>query len=209
MVIDVGRPVKRRHVSSHSAKSVICIRTEGENTEPVYFDEFLRKERIPRSIVDCRPSKGSSPISVVNDLIKAKNRNRSEVRKGKPKIDEYWAVFDTEGERPRLEEAIQLAKSQGIHCAISAPSFEYWILLHYEKTSRPFTKSKQVERILAEIVPGGYSKTSYNAGDVLSRLPEAKKNISLVRKELGKRAVTDLPNTNVDEPIAFMEENCR
>ncbi len=208
-MINVGRAIKRGHASSHTAKSIICIRTEGENTEPSYYAGFLRRERIPRSIVDCKPSKGSSPISIVNDLVKIKKKNASEVKKGKPKIDEYWAVFDTEAGRPHLGDAIQLAKSQGIHCAISAPSFEYWILLHYEKTSRPFADSKEVEKILTGIVPGGYSKSGFNVDDVLSRLPEAKKNIALIRKELGERPATALPNTNVDELVGFMEENCR
>lgn len=208
-VSNMGRSVKRRRVSSRSAKKYICIRTEGEKTEPDYFKVFLEKEHIPHSIVDCKPSNGSDPVSVVDAVVKAKDRNANEAKKGKPQFDEYWAVFDTEGDRPRLREAIQKAESVGIHCIISAPSFEYWILLHYRKTSRPFTESKQIERILAKIVPGGYSKTGYNANGVVARLPEARKNLALVRKELGERGEADLPNTNVDELIAFMEENCR
>lgn len=208
-MIDIGRSIKRRRFVVRSAKSAICIRTEGENTEPAYFAELLRIERIPRALVDCKPSKGSSPISIVNDLVKAKKRNAREVKKGKPRIDEYWAVFDTEGGRSRLSGAIQLAKSQGINCAISAPSFEYWILLHYKKTARLFSSCYEIEKLLTEIVPGGYSKSGYNVEDVLLHLPEAKENIALVRKELGERPATELPNTNVDELIASIEENCR
>ena len=208
-MIDVGRSIKKRQSFNRSAKRVVCVRTEGENTEPIYFAEFLKREGIPRSMVDCKPSKGSSPISVVNDLVKARKRNKGEVKKGKPKIDEYWAVFDTEAGRPGLDEAIRLAGSYGIHCAVSAPSFEYWILLHYEKTSRAFACCDEIEKRLKEVIPGGYSKSGYKAEDVLSRLPEAKKNIVLVRNELGERLITDLPNTNVDELVSFMEENCR
>lgn len=204
----MGRPISRRQGPGRPAKSYICIRTEGEITEPAYLKAFLKKENIPRSTVQYRPSKGSNPKSIVNDLIKAKRRNADEVKKGKPKFDEYWAVFDTEGGRPGLADAIKDAESNGIRCIISAPSFEYWILLHYEKTSRPFTCCDEIEKILKKHVPGGFSKSGYNADSVLSRLPEAKKNLALVRKELGERRKTDPPSTNVDELIAFMEENC-
>ena len=204
-VTNMGRSIRKRQPSDRLAKSVICIRTEGENTEPIYFAELLKERRISRSRIDCKASKGSSPVSVVNDLVKAKERNVCEVKKGKAKIDEYWAVFDTEGGRPRLEEAIQLAKKHDIHCVISAPSFEYWILLHYKKTSRAFVCCDEIENILTGFVPGGYSKSGYNAKDVLSRLPEAKRNIDSIRRELGERPMTELPNTNVDELIASIE----
>lgn len=204
-VTNMGRLIRERQPSNCSARSVICIRTEGKNTEPIYFAELLKEKHISRSRINCKASKGSSPVSVVNDLVKAKERNACEVKKGKAKIDEYWTVFDTEGGRPGLEEAIRLAKKHDIHCVISAPSFEYWILLHYEKTSRAFVRCDEIENILTRLVPGGYSKSGYNAKDVLSRLPEAKRNIDSIRRELGERSMTELPNTNVDELIASIE----
>lgn len=208
-VTNMGRSIRKRQSSDRLAKNVICIRTEGENTEPIYFAELLKERRIFRSRIDCRASKGSSPVSVVVDLVKAKERNAHEVKKGKAKIDEYWAVFDTEGVRPGLEEVLQLAKRHNIHCAISAPSFEYWILLHYKKTSRAFVCCSEVEKILTGVVPGGYSKSGYNAKDVLSRLPEAKRNIDSIRRELGERPMTESPNTNVDDLIASIEGDFR
>lgn len=37
----------------------------------------------------------------------------------------------------------------------------------------------------------------------------ASTTIRISAKSTGERGKTDLPNTNVDELIAFMEENCR
>jgi hypothetical protein len=45
--------------------------------------------------------------------------------------DEVWCVFDCD-EHPRIPEAMQHARDNGIHVAFSNPCFELWLLLHFQ-----------------------------------------------------------------------------
>lgn len=204
----MGKSVKRRPLKKRSTGKMICIRTEGENMEPEYFNGLISQLRIPRSLVDCKFAGGSDPKTVVTALIKEKKKNKEAAKKGYPLIDEFWAVFDTEAGRPGLGDAIKLASSRGFNCAISAPSFEYWILLHYKKTARPFCSCSEIERALKRLVRGGYSKSGYDVVDVLDRLSEAKGNIKQLRREFVDHSLYDLPNTNVDELVGVIEGAC-
>jgi len=60
-------------------------------------------------------------------------------------FEEVWAVYDKNG-HPRHKEALELASREvmgkKVNIAFSSISFEYWILLHFEKCISPFTKSK-------------------------------------------------------------------
>ena len=48
--------------------------------------------------------------------------------------DEVWCVFDVD-EHPRIPEARQQARDNGIKLAISNPCFELWALLHFQDQS--------------------------------------------------------------------------
>lgn len=60
-------------------------------------------------------------------------------------FDEVWAVFDKDG-HPKHKEAFELANEskngKKVNIAFSSISFEYWILLHFEKNSITFLKSQ-------------------------------------------------------------------
>ncbi|PWN67645.1 RloB family protein [Chryseobacterium oncorhynchi] len=57
---------------------------------------------------------------------------------------EAWAIFDRD-EHPALEEAFELAKqpvdAKLVNIAFSSRSFEFWLLLHFEKRLLPFSKT--------------------------------------------------------------------
>jgi hypothetical protein len=45
--------------------------------------------------------------------------------------DEVWCVFDVD-DHPRVDDAKQQARDNGIKLAISNPCFELWVLLHFQ-----------------------------------------------------------------------------
>ncbi len=59
--------------------------------------------------------------------------------------DEIWVVFDKNGHTAH-KEAFKLAndgvQNKKINIAFSSRSFEYWILLHFERICKPFDKSE-------------------------------------------------------------------
>jgi hypothetical protein len=75
-------------------------------------------------------------------------------------LDQIWAVFDTEqaGTHPDLMQAIQLAQENQVSLAISNPCCEYWFLLHFEHTDRPFRNADQVCDALRRYIPD-YNKS--------------------------------------------------
>jgi hypothetical protein len=56
--------------------------------------------------------------------------------------DQGWAVYDKNG-HPKHEDALKMINLTKL--AISSISFEFWILLHFEKTKYAFVKSADAE----------------------------------------------------------------
>jgi hypothetical protein len=147
----MGRSKKdslRRRESDRNPNPIILIVCEGRETEPQYFKALQShlKLRSPRIIV-----KGLG-ISF-DDLIKKARELKQQERLDED--DQVWCVFDVENalNAPKLVSSIQLAANAGIHLAVSNPAFEYWFLLHYETTNRPFQNADAVIAALKKYLP--------------------------------------------------------
>jgi hypothetical protein len=108
---------------------------EGERTEPVYLEALKRRPEVKDvASVDLRiEAVHGMPETLVSSAIKAHNKSADE----EGEVDEFWCVFDVEWPRnhPRLREAVQQARGNGINLAISNPCFELWLILHFERHS--------------------------------------------------------------------------
>ena len=84
------------------------------------------------------PHTGSSPKSVIDSAIQAEEERQTKSKAGlEDEYGEIWVVFDTEGpqnvqRQNEARNAIDRSNQLGFRTAISNPSFEYWILLHFE-----------------------------------------------------------------------------
>jgi hypothetical protein len=83
---------------------------------------------------------------------------RKAQRKGQnvePPFDEVWCVFDMERlqDNPSFPRAVVMATARGFELAVSNPAFEFWYLLHFEETSRPFYDAAELARALQRYVP--------------------------------------------------------
>lgn len=138
-------------------RKTILIVCEGEQTEPNYFTALrntLRKKNI-RVVVVPGGERLVTPLYLVQNL-EAEIRNLD----WDPAQDEAWCVFDVDQANTQiaLQRAIDLAKKHHYRLALSNPVFEYWILLHYERTGRAFINSSEVIRVLNRYIPD-YSKS--------------------------------------------------
>ena len=152
---------------------MIAIVCEGKKTEPLYFHEIKKALRFSSLNITIVPDQGS-PISIVKKAL--------EEKKSLSKGDYVWCVFDKEQltHNPTFPDAVEKAKSENIDLAISNPSFEYWYLLHFECTDRPFLNSREVENQLKNHLPN-YGKSTSLYSDIDDKTSDAIDNAGKLR----------------------------
>lgn len=149
-----SRPIGRR----------ILISCEGEETEYRYFEDIRKSLRMePNKIIVLEPE-ASDPLGIVEQVLDERTYRKQD--KEWTEDDIAWAVFDGDEHRANninnWREALQLARGNDIHLAISNPSFEYWYLLHYQDQNSSLTR-QQAMRLLKVHIP------DYEKSDVLYR----------------------------------------
>lgn len=157
----------------------ILIVTEGSKTEPNYFNEIRTAFRLHTANVEVRPSElGTAPIQVVQYaqvLFENGDRHRNIQRRAFEKV---YAVFDRESHESYFD-ALQLADSLNgklrndskqpivFQAVVSVPSFELWLLLHYEDIQSPLHRDEVIRRLKRHIP--GYEKGMGKAFETTSQ----------------------------------------
>lgn len=152
-------------------RQAILLVLEGTQTEMLYFKAVPNYLRLP---FDLKPvsSRGSDALTVVEEAIRLKVENRRDAKRGEAALyDQIWAVFDRErvDKQPRINNAKQLAESNGIALAISNPSFEYWLLLHFQMVERELIDCQDIIRNFLKKHITAYEKTTDYSADLLPR----------------------------------------
>jgi hypothetical protein len=113
---------------------VILIVCEGRKTEPRYFEELKNALRLSNANVRIC-GRGTDPLSVVTFAI--------EIYRQEPEFDRVYCVFDRD-RHTTYDAALdkvrraRLGKGVELFAIPSVPCFEFWLLLHYVYTTRPF-----------------------------------------------------------------------
>lgn len=131
----------QRKLDKRKQYSFIYIFTEGEKTEPIYF-EFKKKEveeQIRKKLIKIKINKkhtnkkhkekykgGYNTISLVDFALKFIKKEKINLSK-----DECWVVFDKDDFDKNFDNAIKKAKAGGLAVAYSNEAFELWFLLHF------------------------------------------------------------------------------
>ena len=124
-------------------RSITLIVCEGE-TEQVYFEAARIKYGLTTAeIILADNTVGPAPVSVVECA-----EEKCAERGG---YDQVFCVFDRDGHesfdraRDRIRNLADRKKRPlPIKEAISVPCFEFWVLLHFERTDAPFVKCAAV-----------------------------------------------------------------
>lgn len=194
---------KKRKQSKRQYKKQIFIACEGKNTERYYLNKFKLLCELENVVkVELLPHEHTSARELVEDVLKFKETEN----------DELWIVCDKDG-YTKHHEAFCAAKDNGVNIAFSSISFEHWLLLHFEYTTRAFPKSKNVEDFLKKkkYLPN-YDKSDENVFEkVKDKTQTAINNAKKLRKTM-KTANYDNcniyelnPYTNVDELLHAIE----
>ncbi len=162
----------RRTAGQKPPRSITLIVCEGE-TEQEYFEAARIKYGLTTAeIVLAENTKGAAPISVVA-CAEAKCAERGG-------YDQIYCVFDRNGHesfgraRARIQ-ALAGRKNRPLPVreAISIPCFEFWVLLHHERTDAPFNHCADVIERLRHHMPSYEKADAAIARQLMSKLEDA------------------------------------
>ena len=132
-----SRPIKRGR-ARRSGKPRILVLCEGTKTEPNYFEGFKRSKSLTSVVVRALRRGQVGPTGLLR-------RVRKELEED-PDWDEIYCVLDHDGRDAEIdffEKKLATIDRQTDCCDIkmvlSLPCFEFWLLLHFEITDRPFS----------------------------------------------------------------------
>ena len=143
----------------------ILIVSEGSKTEPLYFNEIRIDKRLPTANIAVSPSElGTEPTQVVEyarQLFEQGDKHKGIHPRA---FEQVYAVFDRD-DHPTYFDALALVKSLNgnlknndgqlvtFKAIASVPSFELWLLLHYEDIQASLHRD-EVMRRLKQYIPG-------------------------------------------------------
>ena len=165
-----------RKLGRRASYDRILIVSEGSKTEPNYFLEIRATHRLHTANVEVQPSElGTAPIQVVQyakKLFEDGDRHKNIQRRAFEKV---YAVFDRD-DHDSYHKALTLAasldrklrndaKQSVVFQAIaSVPSFELWLLLHFEDIRAPLHRDEVMCRLKLHIP--GYGKGARNTFEI-------------------------------------------
>lgn len=130
----------RRKAGSRQPRKRFLVYCEGKVTEVVYL-KGLRTELRSGNLHIEIGNEHAEPLRLVKEAIAHARRSR---QRGDEPYDQIWCVFDVEAPaaHPNLEEALKLAGTSDVRCAVSNPCFELWLLLHFVNRSMYLTTTE-------------------------------------------------------------------
>ncbi|MCP4339548.1 MAG: RloB domain-containing protein [Desulfobulbaceae bacterium] len=199
----------KRQVAKRDPYDKVLIVCEGERTEPWYFRELFNHLRLNTANVRItNNTAGSAPQTVAKFAIAVYRKDKE--------YDKVFCVIDRDT-HPRFREAldiirrVQLTKGHTIQAVASTPCFEYWLLLHFRKTTKNYYSGpgSACQRVISDLKkqPGmdDYEKGSNEIFNLTSaRLDQAitySKSILADREAAG----TDNPSTKVHELVEYLQ----
>ena len=148
-----------RKVGRRASYDRILIVSEGSKTEPNYFSEIRTAYRLHTANVEVRPSElGTAPIQVVHyakELFEQGDRHKSIQPRA---FEQVYAVIDRDDHESYFN-ALKLADSLDgelkndarqfirFKAIASVPSFELWLLLHFEDIRTPLHRDELMRRL--------------------------------------------------------------
>ncbi len=137
----------------------VLIVTEGSKTEPQYLEEIRKQKKVSSAHIEVIHADGTQPIQVLEHAHQRFLEHRE--------FEHVYAVFDRD-EHPTYREALERAERLDrtlrnderqlvrFFAIPSVPSFELWLLLHYQWMGAFTHHREPAQRLRAHI--SGYEK---------------------------------------------------
>ena len=188
----------------------ILILCEGQ-TECVYFTAFKKDSDLKASLgavdVDAYQPTDFSPLGLINE---AKKRKKEAQQRRNP-YDSIWIVFDRDGHHG-VSEAFQTCIDAKVNRVFSSVCFEFWAILHFEYTTRPFKDGDEIVSYLKSKHYPSYKKGQDFYSDLKPKveiaIKHAKKIYDKMHEDIedGNTKLCDCnPYTNVHELVLELQ----
>jgi len=122
---------RKRVVIQRQASKRILVLCEGE-TEDIYIKTFAKpyKDKI---VVEASAKCPTCPVGMADKAIELKEQDGD--------FDAIFLVFDNDVVTPeKMAKIDELADVNNLHLVKSDPCFEYWLLLHFKFTRKPYKR---------------------------------------------------------------------
>lgn len=194
--------MRRRRALRDSCDRVLIV-CEGERTEPSYFEDLRDHYKLSTVNVQIKGF-GKDPRALVQE---AEDLQASEVKVGE-NYDQIYCVFDKDRHH-HFHSASETANSAGFNLARTWPCFEYWLLLHFEFTRKPYQKTSKTpcENCIADLTKHlpEYEKSQPGLfGELVPRLETAKTNAEKALKDVASTGEPN-PSTEVHQLVAYLQ----
>lgn len=199
---------KKAKRSSYDKVLIVC---EGEKTEPNYFRELIIHYELNTANVEIDGRCGSSPRNVFQRAVKLYDEEKS---KGDP-FDRVYCVFDKDTHATYEEalDSIKRKKPRGVFLhTTSVPCFEYWVILHYNPTTKPYRsngKKSAANNVESELIKNylpTYQKGKKGLfGFLLRDLDFALANAKRINRQ-AEQNDTDNPTTEIGELVEYLRD---
>lgn len=158
---------------------IIC---EDQKSSKLYFEAFKKDEKLKRDLasvnIEVVHPKDHSPVGLVTE---AKLKKLKAKRDRNP-YNEIWIVLDKDY-HANIDKAFNMAYANKFRIALSVICFEYWVLLHFEKTCKVFTKCDDIISHIRKNHFSGYLKSENVYVDLKDRVNGAIKNGEWIVKQ--------------------------
>ncbi len=136
----------RRKRDTRRVRKNFVIAVEGERDEPAYF-QMLQPRSSNNVILVIAPPNipyDASPTGTFRRLFNEVNQNPRYDKS----YDEFWIVIDIDRyqRQGKLQEAVKDCRREGYLFAVSRPSFDLWLVFHFEEPVEPLPKDIKKHR---------------------------------------------------------------
>lgn len=197
----------KRKVSKRASYDVVLIVCEGKKTEPYYLKEYCDYLKLNSANIKVI-GMGVDPLKLVEYAEKEFNESKD--------YDRIFCVFDKD-QHASYNNAVSKIKSLRersrnsipIYSITSVPCFEYWLLLHFIDSTKPYNKTgnkSSGELLFSEI--SNYIKNYYKGHQSIFEMTKENLQIAINRSkkiyEQQAKQGTDNPSTNMHELIEYL-----
>ncbi len=213
----MAREIKQRQrdKGNRKTKFVILFGVEGKNqTERLYFNNYQKREN-PFNIHFTK-GRYTDPVNIVNNTINYMKSNDISIEYG----DKIYCVFDGDynengkDKQTEIDEAYKLAKENGIEIIMSTPSFELWLLLHFEYTTHAFVSNDEVIKYLKKHI-SDYDKNKDIYTNLKNLTDDAINNAKKLKLHFGIKEKDNIsnnkynPTTDVYKVVEYIRNKQR
>jgi len=165
----------------HFSKRLLII-CEDKKSSKLYFEAFKKDEKLKRDLasvsIEVVHPKDHSPVGLVTE---AKQKKLKAKRERNP-YNEIWIVLDKDY-HANIDKAFNMAYTNKFKIALSVICFEYWVLLHFEKTCKAFTKCDDIISYIRKYHFSDYLKSESVYVDLKDKVNGAIRNGEWVVKQ--------------------------